>query len=149
MIEKDLGGRPFGTFKISVEQIKETWNKYITYCARFKVEHPTGSGKVVEVLRPRVPSIGEFLERLDISYQLLENYTKLESHKEFSETVGRINEIIQSRKVAALLNGEGNSTGLIFDLKANYGWKDKQTVEHTGDLDNQLIVRVIDGNQNK
>jgi hypothetical protein len=22
-------------------------------------------------------------------------------------------------------------------------------VEHTGDLDNQLIVRVIDGNQNK
>ena len=149
MIEKDLGGRPFGTFKISVEQIKETWNKYITYCARFTVEHPTGSGKVVEVLRPRVPSIGEFLERLDISYQLWENYTKLESHKEFAETVGRINEIIQSRKVAALLNGEGNSTGLIFDLKANYGWKDKQTVEHTGDLDNQLIVRVIDGNQNK
>jgi hypothetical protein len=149
MIEKDLGGRPFGSFKISVEQIKETWNKYITYCARFTVEHATGSGKVVEVLRPRVPSIGEFLERLDISYQLWENYTKLESHKEFSETVGRINEIIQSRKVAALLNGEGNSTGLIFDLKANYGWKDKQTVEHTGDLDNQLIVRVIDGNQNK
>ena len=26
----------------------------------------------------------------------------------------------------ALINGEGNSTGLIFDLKANYGYTDKQ-----------------------
>jgi hypothetical protein len=51
-MNKEHFGRPFGSFKISVEQIKETWNKYITYCARFTVEHPTGSGKVVEVLRP-------------------------------------------------------------------------------------------------
>ena len=149
MSEKEHFGRPFGSFKVSVEQIKAEWNKYIDYCSKFKVEHPTGSGKVVEVRKPRVPTIGEFIERLDICYYTWEKFTTEESHKEFKETVSKINEIIQNRKVSALLNGEGNTTGLIFDLKANYGWKDKQTVEHTGDTDNQLVVRVIDGTQNK
>ena len=96
-----------------------------------------------------MPTIGEFIERLDICYYTWEKFTTEESHKEFKETVSKINEIIQNRKVAALLNGEGNTTGLIFDLKANYGWKDKQTVEHTGDTDNQLVVRVIDGTKNQ
>jgi len=32
------------------------------------------------------------------------------------------------------MNGEGNSTGLIFELKAREGWVDKQTVQHEGEI---------------
>lgn len=150
MIEKDKGGRPFGTFKHKPEDIAEEWNKYISYCERHTVEHPTGSGKVVSVLKPRIPTIGEFVSRLKISYTQWQRYTSdKESYKDFKETVDFINDVIESKKVAALVNGEGNTTGLIFDLKANYKWSDKQTIEHTGDSDNQLIVKVISGNKNE
>ena len=37
-------------------------------------------------------------------------------------------------KQIALLNGEGNTTGIIFDLKCNHGWKDKTTIEHEGEI---------------
>ena len=150
MSEKDLGGRPFGSFKITPEKIQEEWNKYIAYCERYTVEHPTGSGKVVSVLKPRIPTVGEFMARIKVNYASWHRYTDgSETYKEFKPVVDFINEIIESKKVAALVNGEGNTTGLIFDLKANYKWSDKQTIEHTGDSDNQLIVRVIDGSKNE
>lgn len=150
MKQINKGGRPFGSFKYTPEEIQQEWNNYIAYCEKYTVEHPTGSGKVVSVLKPRIPTIGEFVSILGTSYTQWQRYTSdNESYKEFKETVDFINHVIESKKVAALVNGEGNTTGLIFDLKANYKWSDKQTIEHTGDSDNQLIVRVIDGSKNQ
>ena len=53
---------------------------------------------------------------------------------EFSRTIKNIHEAIHDAKQIALLNGEGNTTGIIFDLKCNHGWKDKQTIEHEGEI---------------
>ena len=89
-MNKEHFGRPFGSFKVSVEQIKEEWNKYIDYCSKFKVEHPTGSGKVVEVRKPRVPTIGEFIERLDICYYTWRNSPPKKATKSSKKRLARL-----------------------------------------------------------
>lgn len=38
---------------------------------------------------------------------------------------------------------ESQVTGIIFNLKENFGWKDKVETEHTGSLDVGLIERAI------
>jgi hypothetical protein len=52
----------------------------------------------------------------------------------FSATIKSIHAQIHDAKQIALLNGEGNTTGIIFDLKCNHGWKDKTTIEHEGEI---------------
>lgn len=50
--------------------------------------------------------------------------------EEFSLTVKRANMRIEDDRHQRLANPA--CTGIIFDLKANHGWQDKQTLEHTG-----------------
>jgi hypothetical protein len=146
--------RPIGKFKHTAEEIREAWNVYISYCQDFKIEHPVNSGKILQVSKPRIPTIGEFCERAGIKYRTWKNYqenkgssnpaiAKIEYPEELVETIAFIMDVIEGRKVAGLINGEGNTQGLIFDLKANYGYSDKQTIEHEG-LDNNLTIKVID-----
>lgn len=49
---------------------------------------------------------------------------------DFSRTVKRANMRIEDDRHQRLANPA--CTGIIFDLKANHGWQDKQTLEHTG-----------------
>jgi len=49
---------------------------------------------------------------------------------EFSRTVKRARMRIEDDRHQRLANPA--CTGIIFDLKANHGWQDKQTLEHTG-----------------
>ena len=50
--------------------------------------------------------------------------------EEFSRTVKKANMRIEDDRHQRLANPA--CTGIIFDLKANHGWQDKQTLEHTG-----------------
>jgi len=49
---------------------------------------------------------------------------------DFSRTVKKANMRIEDDRHQRLANPA--CTGIIFDLKANHGWQDKQTLEHTG-----------------
>lgn len=108
------------------EELQKKWNEYVEYCTTFTKQHPTGSGKVVDVHSPRVPTVGGFAKFLKIDPDTLLNYEK---DGELFGTVKGIKNFIKNWKVDSLVNGEGNTTGLIFDLKANYGMKETQVQE--------------------
>lgn len=58
--------------------------------------------------------------------------------------VGEYANIIEEAKtrieefVETCLFKSGIATGVIFNLKNNFGWNDKQEVEHTGDVNVKL-----------
>jgi hypothetical protein len=70
----------------------------------------------------------------------LNNYEKKEGYEHLFGTIKSIKQNILSGKLDSLTNGEGSTTGLIFDLKANHGLLDKNTT----DLNiSQIAVQVI------
>lgn len=113
------------------EEIQKKWWAYIEYCEGYTRQHPTSSGKVVETRHPRVPTVGGFARFLKIDPETLLNYEK---DGEYFGTVKGIKKFIELWKSDALVNGEGDKTGIIFDLKANYGWKETQVQEVKGQI---------------
>ena len=67
----------------------------------------------------------------------------LEANKNFRAAVRLIRYTILARKLEALVNGEGSTTGLIFDLKANYGLYPKRK----GDVAQDWLVTLNLGKQ--
>ena len=59
----------------------------------------------------------------------LVDYSK---NSEFSFTIKRAKARIESQRNRRLVDGKGNTAGMIFDLKNNFGWSDSRTIEHTG-----------------
>lgn len=57
-----------------------------------------------------------------------------ETYPEFSPTIKRARLRIERQRNSGLVLGTGSAAGHIFDLKNNFGWKDKQEVEHSGNL---------------
>ena len=50
---------------------------------------------------------------------------------EFCFTIKRAKFRIEAQRNKRLVEGKGNTAGMIFDLKNNFGWTDKQSIEHT------------------
>ena len=65
---------------------------------------------------------------------------------EFSRTVKKARMRIEDDRHQRLANPA--CTGIIFDLKANHGWQDKQTLEHTGadggPIQSQATIKVTE-----
>ena len=67
--------------------------------------------------------------------------TLLEYQKKYGGEYGEIIEEAKTRIeefVEACLFKNGIATGTIFNLKNNFGWNDKQEVEHSGDVNVKL-----------
>lgn len=60
------------------------------------------------------------------------NY-KDEEGNEFSHSVKKAKTYVEQTIEKGLLSGKYNATGAIFNLKNNYGWRDKQEVEQSGE----------------
>lgn len=126
----------------SPEEIIEAYHEYLNYCVSYQVETVTNKGDVVAVTKPRVPTFGGFCNYAGIDYETLMNYEKREGYEPFFGTIKSIKQHILSGKLDALTNGEGSTTGLIFDLKANHGLMDKNQT----DLNiSQIAVSVVPG----
>ena len=71
---------------------------------------------------------------LDMSRQDLINYCDRtdENNQPFFDTIKRAKNRVENSVEEGLLSGKYNATGAIFNLKNNYGWKDKQEQEITG-----------------
>jgi hypothetical protein len=65
-----------------------------------------------------------------------------EKKPEFSDTIKRAKEKIRWYVEKELFLGK-NPTGMIFWLKNNAGWKDKQELEHSGAVDSSIKVEFI------
>ena len=125
----------------SPETLQAAFDEYIGHCKSYTKPVLSNSGKLVDVPTPRVPTVGEFCQFMKMERHTLDEYG---ARPEFSATIKNIHAQIHDAKQIALLNGEGNTTGLIFDLKCNHGWKDKINIEHEGEV---TITMNLNGNK--
>jgi hypothetical protein len=76
---------------------------------------------------------GEVFENKAYSRQRFSEWASaFKDNQEISDTIKKIDEILETRAVKRGIDLKGNSSFLIFHLKNNYGWRDKQELEHTG-----------------
>jgi hypothetical protein len=129
MTTEKKSGRPLKVE--SAERMAELYREYIAKCQAHTVPTLNNKGGLTDVPKPIVPTVEGFAHHCGMMVNSLWEY---EDYLGFSETLKSIKADITARKKIALLNGEGNTTGLIFDLKCNEGWKDRQTIEHEGEI---------------
>jgi hypothetical protein len=124
-------------------QIEDAWQEYKGKCDDHTVEE-VSAGKVVKVKRPKVYTLASFQVFIGISRESWGDYRTYEA---FSDTIKGIEEEVLARKHEALTNGEGSTTGLIFDMKVNYKWQDKQVIEQKVELTSVevKVVAAVDG----
>ncbi|HVU85562.1 MAG TPA: hypothetical protein VHC50_12015, partial [Puia sp.] len=84
--------------------------------------------KLVQVSKKIIYSLEGFCLFLDLSEDDLKKY---EGNKNYRAVFKKIRYQVMCRKMEALVNGEGNIRGLIFDLKVNHGIDPKQVREET------------------
>lgn len=125
---KSNPGRPrlYSPFELSA-----AIEDYFIKCSNHTVQVPTQKGDIVDVLKPRVPSVEGLCNHLSIHRDTWNAWGKEDL---FSDIIKNASDKMKNSKVDALLNGDGNITGLIFYLKAKESWADKQTIEHQGDV---------------
>lgn len=76
--------------------------------------------------------LGELFEDLPYSRQRYSEWAKkFKDNIEISDTIKRIDDILESRVNTAGLKGKANPTMVIFNLKNNYNWKDKNETDIT------------------
>lgn len=122
MNEKHAGGRPPKYTK--VEEIQEKIDKYFEECKLNNKPYTiTGLGLA-----------------LDMSRQDLINYSKKD---EFFDTIKKAKMRVENYLEERLIN-DTSTTGIIFNLKNNYGWKDKQENVNVGVSYEEYIKRVED-----
>lgn len=69
---------------------------------------------------------------LDICRDTLCEYAKKE---EFSDTIKKAKLKVENYLEKHLIT-DSSTTGIIFNLKNNFGWSDKQQIEHSGNVNN-------------
>lgn len=69
---------------------------------------------------------------LDITRETLREYLKDE---QFSDTIKKAKLKVENYLEKHLIT-DSSTTGIIFNLKNNFGWTDKQQVEHSGNINN-------------
>lgn len=69
---------------------------------------------------------------LEITRETLSQYLKSD---EFSDTIKKAKLRVENYLEKHLIT-DTSTTGIIFNLKNNFGWTDKQQVEHSGNINN-------------
>ncbi len=74
--------------------------------------------------------LGEIFEDLPYSMQRFSEWKEtFKDNEQITETIKRIKGILESRVNVAGLKGKANATMVIFNLKNNYDWKDKNETD--------------------
>ncbi len=68
---------------------------------------------------------------LSMSRNAISNYN---NNDEFSDTIKKAKQRVEQHLEEKLIDNKGNVTGIIFNLKNNFHWKDKQETELTGNM---------------
>jgi len=110
--KKHAGGRPpkYNT----KEEMQEKIDKYFAECDKERDPY-TVTGLAIA---------------LDIDRRTLLNYSEKD---EFFPTIKKAKLRVENYLEKRLIK-DSSTTGIIFNLKNNYDWKDKQEIEHSGKL---------------
>ena len=125
MTEKNKGGRP-PKYK-TVEELQ-------SICDAYKEEQDAKA--TVRGWELPIYTMSGLARRLGMSRQALIDYTNKD---EFLDTIKEFRDLVHENVEERLMSGVAQ-TGAIFNLKNNFGWKDKSEVEKTGTVKN-IIVR--------
>ena len=109
-----MAGRP--KKYIEAELMQEKINKYFKECDN-KNEPYTVTGLCLA---------------LDMTRETLREYLK---NEQFSDTIKKAKLRVENYLEKHLIT-DNSATGIIFNLKNNFGWTDKQQVEHSGNINN-------------
>ena len=109
-----MAGRP--KKYTEVEMMQKKINKYFNECDE-KNEPYTVTGLCLA---------------LNICRDTLSEYAK---NQEFSDTIKKAKLKVENYLEKHLIT-DSSTTGIIFNLKNNFGWTDKQQLEHSGNINN-------------
>ena len=112
-------GRPL-KFK-SVKEMQSVIDKYFDECDRDE----------------RPYTVSGLAYALNTNRQTLLNY---EENEEFFDTIKRAKARIEIFNEELLYDKNAPTAGVIFNLKNNYGWKDKQEIE--ADVKNDMTINI-------
>jgi hypothetical protein len=115
------------SYKLQPADVQEKWREYRLYCDA-NIATVKYRDKLVQVPKPIIYTLEGFCLFLDLSEEEL---TRFENNKNYKACFKKIRYQVMCRKMAALVNGEGNARALIFDLKVNHGIDPKQAREET------------------
>lgn len=124
--QKNKGGRPL-KFK-SVGELQAKIDEYFDYCDnKTKNIHSEKLGDMI-VPDPEPYTMSGLAYALGMDRRSLLNYSKRDK---FFPTIKRARSRVEA-DIERRMNGKDTFTpGLIFNAKENFGWKDKQEVDHT------------------
>lgn len=109
---------------ITAAVLQKGFDEYYDKCKNHSIETTLKSGEKQTVPQPKIPTIKDFwCVHMKLSWAM---WGELLASEATAATCEAIRDTLEGAVLDALINGEGNSTGLIFDLKANYGYTDKQ-----------------------
>lgn len=134
--EKNKVGRPL-LFN-SVEELQKKIEEYIKSCFTQKLDMFGGpiyikdvQGKKTDkpvMIQSKPFTVTGLAVFLNTSRETLLNYEKKDG--EFFDTIKKAKDIIYAYAEEFLYSGK-NPAGAIFNLKNNWGWTDKQEIDHT------------------
>jgi hypothetical protein len=76
---------------------------------------------------------GQLFDNRDYSYQRFSEWAnKFKRNNKISDTIKRIDKILETRVNVGGLRSKLNATMVIFNLKNNYGWEDTRKMDVTG-----------------
>ncbi|MEO7535859.1 MAG: terminase small subunit [Ferruginibacter sp.] len=120
--------------------LKEKIDKYFGDLKLNTKEVMSASGAIKNIADPLIPTIEDFGSYLGLSKQSLLNYTSAEGYEDYHDIMTMARDRILGMKTRGLVNGKGSTSGIIFDLVNNHGYKNKAEVESNNK--NEHIIKV-------
>jgi hypothetical protein len=122
----------FGTCKKweTPEELQDEIDSYFKECNENKREELNHFGKAVEVSFPIPYTIEGLCEVLDCDRRTLLNYEKKKGYESYFHAIKKAKSKIQRNKIERGMTGESKTAMVIFDLKNNHDYVDKQEIGH-------------------
>jgi len=128
---KHPGGRPM---KYNTrEDLEKAIDNYFDKCKLNKKTIITKDG-ILDVISPKVPTIAGLAYAIGVDRQTVYNYEK---NQEYFDIIKRARDYILAEIESAAINDDVNNGPVIFVMK-NYGYSDKQEIEHSGGIEQRL-----------
>ncbi|HWB25029.1 MAG TPA: terminase small subunit [Chitinophagaceae bacterium] len=109
-------------YKLQPADMREKWEEYRRQCDE-NIETVRYRDKLIQVPKKIIYTLEGFCLFMGMGEDDLQKY---ENNKNYRALFKNIRYWVMCRKMHALVNGEGNTRGLVYDLKVNHGIDPKQ-----------------------
>lgn len=99
-------------------------------------------GKPIVVNKPKPYTIEGLCVHLNIDRRTLLNYQKQKGYEEYFHIIKRAKLKINAELIEGTMTGKYKEGISIFNLKNNFGYTDKQEVEHSGETSTTVNFKI-------